>query len=552
MKKIKLFLILYAAAFLLNNLSAQIVNIRIYPSSVAQIEPSISKSPVNPLIMFASAYTISGAFRSEGVYVTTNGGLSWFGSDTCNSGSSSNNHGGDPGPVIDKDGRLILTHQGGFITGMFSNTSTNLGTTWTANQLIASGDQDKGTPATDDESVSSYYGRTYIVWTRFVSPFPIVSSFTTNGGAGWSAINQLNITPSGFVSLGADIKVNYNGNVYVCWAGTLTTSPQNEKFCGFSKSSNGGETWISTENIFNMNGVKSSSLSPWNIRINGYPHIDIDRTGGSNNGWIYIVTGEKNLSPAGTDPDVVFHRSTDAGTTWSAGIRVNQDPLNNGKVQFFPTIAVDDNGGINVIYYDNRQIDSDSMDVYLSRSTDEGNNWKDYRINEHRFKPKTVAGSGGAGNQGDNLGMVFANNKLWALWMDDHTGVYQIWAAVIDLNTIGIQQISSEIPDRFTLNQNYPNPFNPATKINYLIPSNVKNETPSSLSSPRSGYGGAIIKLIVYNNLGMEIENLVNEKQTPGSYEVEFDGSKLPSGIYFYSLSADGNLIDTKKMILLK
>ncbi|MEZ4689194.1 MAG: hypothetical protein R3A12_03035 [Ignavibacteria bacterium] len=55
-----------------------------------------------------------------------------------------------------------------------------------------------------------------------------------------------------------------------------------------------------------------------------------------------------------------------------------------------------------MIYYDNRNISSDSMDVYLSRSTDGGNNWNDYRINEHRFVPKTVSGSGGSGNQGDN------------------------------------------------------------------------------------------------------------------------------------------------------
>ena len=518
---------------------AQITNFRIYPSSVAQIEPSISKNPVNPLIMFASSYTITGGFRSEGVYVTTDGGNTWFGSDTCNSGSSSNNHGGDPGPVIDKDGRFILTHQGGFITGMFSNTSTNLGATWSANQLIASGDQDKGTPATDDAPSSSYYGRTYIVWTRFLSPFPIVSSFTTNGGASWSSYNQINSSPSGFISLGADIKVNSDGSVYVCWAGTLTTSPQNEKFCGFSKSSNGGASWITNENIYNMNGVKTSSLSPWNIRINGYPHLDIDRTGGPRNGYIYIVTGEKNLSPAGTDPDVVFHMSSDNGNTWSAGIRVNQDLINNGRVQYFPTIAVDDNGGVNVIYYDNRQIESDSMDVYLSRSTDGGNNWTDYRINEHRFRPKTVAGSGGAGNQGDNMGMIFANNKLWALWMDDHTGVYQIWAAKINLNTIGIKKINSEIPDVYSLSQNFPNPFNPNTVIRYSVPHSSE------------------ISLNIYDALGNLIKEIVNGRQSAGNYEIDINahelinGKDLASGVYFYSLRS-GSIVITKRMVLIK
>ena len=52
--------------------------------------------------------------------------------------------------------------------------------------------------------------------------------------------------------------------------------------------------------------------------------------------------------------------------------------------------------------------------------------------------------------------------------------------------------------------------------------------------------------------LGNEVATLVDEKKSPGSYEVEFDGSNLPSGIYFYSLSVDGSLVDSKRMILLK
>lgn len=516
-----------------NDLSSQTPNFRIHPSNNAQIEPSITRHPVNPLILFASSYTISNSFRSEGVYFTTDGGLTWFGSDTCNSGGSTNNHGGDPGPVIDKDGRYILTHQGGFIVGMFSNTSTNFGASWTGNTLIASGDQDKGTPGTDDVSSSPFYGRTYITWTRFLNPFPIVSSFTTSGGSNWTSINQINTTPSGYISLGADIRVNAGGVVNVCWAGVLTTPPQNEKFCGFARSTDGGVSWIVNENIYAMNGVKTASLQPWNIRINGYPHVDNDKTGGVRNGWIYIVTGEKNLSPAGTDPDVVFHRSTDGGNTWSAGIRVNQDPLNNGKVQYFPAINVDDNGGLNVIYYDNRNISSDSMDVYLSRSTNGGDNWIDYRINDHRFVPKTVTGAPGAGNQGDNIGITSVGNILWPIWMDNRTNLYQVWTAPIDLNTISITQISSVIPEVFTLSQNYPNPFNPVTVIRYSIHEN------------------SFVNLKVFDALGKEIETLVNQKQNAGMYEVNFDGYALQSGVYFYKIEA-GSFVTAKRMVLVK
>jgi photosystem II stability/assembly factor-like uncharacterized protein len=97
-----------------------------------------------------------------------------------------------------------------------------------------------------------------------------------------------------------------------------------------------------------------------------------------------------------------------------------------------------------------------------------------------------------------------------------------------------------ERPNDFFLAQNYPNPFNPSTKIKYSIPS-VETHRDASLQ----------VKLIVYDVLGNEVATLVNEHKPAGSYEVEFDGSDLTSGIYFYQLQAD-SFIETKKMILLK
>jgi hypothetical protein len=90
----------------------------------------------------------------------------------------------------------------------------------------------------------------------------------------------------------------------------------------------------------------------------------------------------------------------------------------------------------------------------------------------------------------------------------------------------------------FSLSQNYPNPFNPSTKINFTISSEVKRGTSN-------------VKLIVYDILGREIKTLLNKPIQPGEYEIEFDGSELPSGVYFYKLSA-GNFVETKKMMLIK
>ena len=89
------------------------------------------------------------------------------------------------------------------------------------------------------------------------------------------------------------------------------------------------------------------------------------------------------------------------------------------------------------------------------------------------------------------------------------------------------------IAQRFKLEQNYPNPFNPSTKISYTIP--VRSD----------------VKLSVYNVLGQEMATLVNEVREAGSYEVEFSSTRLPSGMYFYTLRAD-RFSDTKKLIVVK
>lgn len=92
------------------------------------------------------------------------------------------------------------------------------------------------------------------------------------------------------------------------------------------------------------------------------------------------------------------------------------------------------------------------------------------------------------------------------------------------------------IPYKFNLYQNYPNPFNPLTKIKFDIPANV---------------GIIPVKLVIFDILGNELSQLYNGSLKPGTYEVDFGGSSLSSGTYFYRLTA-GDYIETKKMILLK
>lgn len=89
------------------------------------------------------------------------------------------------------------------------------------------------------------------------------------------------------------------------------------------------------------------------------------------------------------------------------------------------------------------------------------------------------------------------------------------------------------MPQDFSLEQNYPNPFNPATKINYSVKKN------------------GFIALKIFDSSGKEIETLVSETQSAGTYTAYFDGLELPSGVYYYRLTSE-NFSETKKMILIK
>ncbi|HMK39011.1 MAG TPA: T9SS type A sorting domain-containing protein, partial [Bacteroidota bacterium] len=90
------------------------------------------------------------------------------------------------------------------------------------------------------------------------------------------------------------------------------------------------------------------------------------------------------------------------------------------------------------------------------------------------------------------------------------------------------------LPTGFSLDQNYPNPFNPSTVIGFRIP------------------GSSEVSLTVYDILGERVATLVEGPKLPGAYQVNFDASRFSSGVYFYRLTADGTLLASRKMLLLR
>jgi Secretion system C-terminal sorting domain len=124
------------------------------------------------------------------------------------------------------------------------------------------------------------------------------------------------------------------------------------------------------------------------------------------------------------------------------------------------------------------------------------------------------------------------------IWDDTQNAAYNSKDAYTKLmaaykNLTPVKTLALGTPEAYKLAQNYPNPFNPSTNIRYSLPKESQ------------------VSLKVYDVLGREVAELVNQKQPAGSYEVSFNGLKLSSGVYIYKLSA-GDIVLTKKMILVK
>jgi hypothetical protein len=140
-------------------------------------------------------------------------------------------------------------------------------------------------------------------------------------------------------------------------------------------------------------------------------------------------------------------------------------------------------------------------------------------------------------------GYFYDNNKriLYVQIKANTDSLYQIIAEGAILN---ITDQNLAYPQEYILEQNYPNPFNASTKIKFTIPS-------STATSLERGKQSQKVILKIYDILSNEVATLVNEEKSTGTYEVSFDATNLPSGVYFYKLQT-GDFTQTKKMVLLK
>ena len=397
------------------------------------VETSIAIDPANPDHIVGSAVVTIGDPRARRVSNFTY--VSWDAGKTWTSVAMPNPEGrvqGDDAVVIDHQGRVYRTYiafkhlrnPDGIApsTGIHLAASDDGGLTYTSpvplidhlNSIEPF--EDKPYPGVDLSPDSPYRGSVYVAWTRFTrygSPSPDDSSFiyfvaSRDGGRTFS--RPLRIPAAGGDAVDSDDTVEGavpaagpDGTVYVSWSGPRGIE--------FTRSTDGGVTWEQARTILGQPGG-------WNIaieglgRANGMPVTAADISEGPHRGTVYINWADlRNNGGADGDADIFLSRSTDGGDTWSDPLRVNQDPVGNGRDQFFTWMSVDPvDGSVNIVYYDRREGDGSGIHVYLARSTDGGRTFSEQKISREVFRPNPDLFFG------DYNGISAYNGRVACLW----------------------------------------------------------------------------------------------------------------------------------------
>jgi hypothetical protein len=258
------------------------------------------------------------------------------------------------------------------------------------------------------------------------------------------------------------------------------------------------------------------------------PWIASDNGTGPRSGWLYTVFADNRNG----DCDVFFTRSTDDGTTWSTPLRINNDPLSNGKIQYWPVIAVNDTGNICIMFMDTRNTpDNTIIEAWIARSLDGGNTFTNELVSNEP-SPTNIVGSNV--RFGDYIDIDYVGTNIVPVWTDERQGGFNTDIFTSEISELlAIDPNSNNLPRAFELEQNYPNPFNPETKISFSLPKQ------------------SFITLEVYNTLGQLVKTIAKGGYPAGNHSIKFNARGLSSGVYFYRLSAD-NFTETKSMVLIK
>ncbi|HZW40647.1 MAG TPA: T9SS type A sorting domain-containing protein [Ignavibacteriaceae bacterium] len=329
---------------------------------------------------------------------------------------------------------------------------------------------------------------------------------TTNQGTTWKVVNQ----KIGYLYQFIDKNNGYS----IGSSDSILVENQTDTFYyqRLLNTTDGGYNWDSLSfidaNIDHVIRIWVHNINSINLIMNA----DLYKTSNAGQSWFKQTTPIKIADFWYIDSLIGFiyagnygtYKTTDGGNTWSK--------------KYYEALRLEYGDSINMF--------STLYGRDLFKSSDQGNTW--FEIGD-MFYPEAYDYF--FLNKDYGYAIQYSLERIPKFYRTTDGGY--TWTFVGSIPNIATNQEEYNILYQFSLEQNFPNPFNPSTKIKYTLPQQ------------------GLVTIKVYDVLGKEITTLINEEKPSGEYEVEFDGSKLSSGIYYYKIQA-GEFVQTKKMVLMK
>jgi hypothetical protein len=328
-------------------------------------EPSITVDPTNHnrmAIGWRQFNSVQSDFRQGGWGFTTDGGTTW----TFPGVLENNVFRSDPVLGSDETGNFFyLSLLQSFCDNMYG--SLDFGQTWT--RLQPDGDAGGGDKQwfTIDKTGGTGHGFQYQAWSTAASCSFGQFSRSTDGGVTW--MNAISIPNS---PVWGTLDVDTNGNLFI-GGGDFGS----QFFCvRSSNAQNPAVTPTFDQNVsVNLGGgvLFGAAINPGGLA--GQIFLTVDRSGTATNNYTYMLATVQPFG-ASNGSDIMFSRSTDGGVTFSAPLRINDDPVNHSKWHWFGTLAVAPNGRIDSVWLDTRNAPNNiDSQLFYSWSTDGGVTW---------------------------------------------------------------------------------------------------------------------------------------------------------------------------------
>ncbi|PWU12669.1 MAG: hypothetical protein C5B50_20990 [Verrucomicrobia bacterium] len=382
-------------------------NVNITKSSANNVEECIAINPVNPANLFASD-TWAGAHR-----YSLDGGSTWHNSNISALPGSI----GDVAATFDTFGNLFLTKFGPS-ESIQVDLSTDGGASFSLLYQTTATGNDQPKVATGPSSVAGQK----CVWITYTDPNNFIAvqgaTVTGLGAVGSFSASQTTSVIGDF----GDVAVGPNGQVLVSFQDPLSGVGPDTINVNLDADGLGAATFgsVISASDTQVGGFTDIPAQPQRS-IDAEAKLAWDRTGGSHNGRVYLSYTDRP-STSSDDTDIYVRYSDNNGSTWSSPVRVNDDPVGNGKSQFLPRIALDQTTGyIAVSFYDCRNSDNnDTAEYWASVSTDGGQTFMpNVKVSAGISSALVMAVANTYFDFGDYSGLTYHAGTFYPCWADN-------------------------------------------------------------------------------------------------------------------------------------